>query len=94
MVKLHTTEHDMGANAKQKGRRVSLAKPDLWYFDQLPPTARQALANANFSWSAGHYLNRWKRGEKGFKSGREIAERVRDADRSVKDIYRQGTRIP
>jgi len=83
----------MGTNAKQKGGRASFAKPDLWYFDQLPPTARQALANANFSWSAGYYLNKWKRGQRGFKSGREIAERVHAADRSVKNIYEQGTSI-
>jgi hypothetical protein len=78
----------MGANASQGGRRSALTKPDLWYFDQLPPTARQALANANFAWSAGYYLNKWKRGESGFKSGRDISDRVKDADRSVKNIYK------
>jgi hypothetical protein len=76
----------MGANASQGGRRVSLAKPDLWYFDQLPPTARAALANARFAWSAGHFYNRWKRGAKGYKTGQDIAARVALADKSVKPI--------
>jgi hypothetical protein len=78
----------MAANASQGGRRVSLAKPDLWYFDQLPPTARQALRDASFSWSAGHFYNRWKRGERGYKTGQDIAARVAIADKSVKPVYK------
>jgi hypothetical protein len=78
----------MGANASQGGKRVSYTKPDLWYFDQLPPTARQALANANFNWSSGHMLGRWKKGMLGYKSGAEVAQRVKDADRSVKSPYK------
>jgi len=49
--------------------------PDLWYFDQLPPTA-----NAAFNWSAGAILNGWKRGEAGYRTGKQIAERVAKAD--------------
>ena len=59
----------------------------MWYFDQLPPTARQALANASFNWSAGAMLNRWKRGTPGYKTGADIAKRVRAADKSVKPFY-------
>ena len=32
-------------------------------------------------------LNRWKRGARGYKTGNDIAQRVRDADKSVKPIY-------
>ena len=76
------------SNASQGGRRVSLAKPDLWYYDQLPPSAREALANANFAWSAGYYYNKWKRSMVNFRTGPEIAKRVRDADRYVKSPYK------
>ena len=75
------------SNSKQGGRSARLTKPDLWYFDQLPPTARQALANANFSWSSGYVLGKWKRGERGYKTGGMIAERIREADRGVKKVY-------
>jgi hypothetical protein len=71
----------MGSNAQQGGKRVSLTKPDLWYFDQLPPTARKALADAMFNWSAGAMYNRFKRGVKGYNSGPAIADRVKEADR-------------
>lgn len=78
----------MSANSPRVGNRSQTTKPDMWYFDQLPPTARAALANAAFNWSAGSMLNRWKRGVKGYRTGKEIAERVRAADKSVKPIYR------
>ena len=70
----------MSSNVSQKGRRARLSKPDLWYFDRLPPTARQALANAKFSWSAGYYYNKWKRGQ---MSVQEIARRVAHSDNYV-----------
>lgn len=79
----------MGSNSSRVGRRVSLTKPDMWYFDQLPPTARQALADATFNWSAGATLNRWKRGDAGHKTGAEIAKRVREWDaRAIKKSQR------
>ena len=77
----------MSANSPKVGRRASVTKPDMWYFDQLPPTARAALANANFNWSAGAALNRWKRGAKGYKTGKDIAASIRAADKSVKPFY-------
>ena len=77
----------MSDNSPKVGRRSQTTKPDMWYFDQLPPTARQALADAAFNWSAGAMLNRWKRGVKGYKTGADIAQRVRDADKSVKPFY-------
>ncbi len=73
----------MSDNSPKVGSRSSVTKPDMWYFDQLPPTARQALANAAFNWSSGSMLNRWKRGLRGYKTGAEIAERVRAADAGV-----------
>ncbi len=77
----------MSGNSPRVGRRSQTTKPDMWYFDQLPPTAREALANANFNWSAGSMLNRWKRGLRGYKTGKEIAARVRAADQTVKPFY-------
>jgi uncharacterized protein YmfQ (DUF2313 family) len=82
----------MSENSPKVGRRSSVSKPDMWYFDQLPPTARAALANANFNWSSGSMLNRWKRGLKGYKTGAQIAERVRAADASVKPFYQTSNR--
>jgi hypothetical protein len=73
----------VSGNSPRVGRAARTAKPDLWYYDQLPPTARQALANAAFNWSSGSMLNRWKRGVRGYKTGAEIAERVRAADAAV-----------
>lgn len=73
----------MSANSPRVGRTVRLTKPDMWYFDQLPPTARLALANAMFNWSAGAVLNNWKRGAKGYKTGQQIAKNVAAWDASV-----------
>lgn len=70
-------------NAPRVGRSAKVTKPDLWYYDQLPPTARRALADAAFAWSSGSMFNRWKRGVRGYKTGPDIAERVRDADKAV-----------
>ena len=72
------------SNSPKVGRSYRVSKPDLWYYDRLPPSAREALANANFNWSAGAMFNRWQRGIRGYKTGKDIAARVRDADRSVK----------
>jgi Family of unknown function (DUF6525) len=72
----------MGENATQGGSSASLRHPDLWYYDQLPPTARQALANAKFDWSAGYFYNRWQRGV--FKTGAAVAAAVKRADAGVK----------
>ena len=71
------------SNATQGGPSSSLSKDDFWYFDRLPPTARQALANAAFDWSSGFFYNRWNRGAKGFKTGRDIAERIVNADKAT-----------
>jgi len=73
----------MGNNTTQGGRSVSLRFDDFHYYDKLPPTARAALANAAFNWSSGALYNRWNKGVKGYKSGRDITERVREADASV-----------
>ena len=73
----------MGSNTARVGHSYRAAKPDMWYFDQLPPTARAALANANFNWSAGAVLNNWKRGKPGYKTGKDIADRVKFSDKQV-----------
>jgi hypothetical protein len=75
----------MSANSPKVGRRARTTKPDMWYYDQLPPSARQALANAAFNWSSGAVLNRWKRG--GYKSVQDVARAIHNADKSVKPIY-------
>jgi hypothetical protein len=69
----------MPSNASQGGGRASYRKPDLDYYDALPPTARAALANAAFEWSSGYYFNRWKKGA--LKTGKDIAADVARADR-------------
>jgi len=73
----------MGSNTPRTGRAARVSKPDLWYYDQLPPTARAALANAAFDWSAGAMFNHWRKGVKGYKTGKDIAERIAAADASV-----------
>lgn len=73
----------MGDNSPRVGRPARRSKPDLWYYDKLPPTARQALANAMFDWSAGQMYGLWNKGARGFKTGADIAEQVKRADASV-----------
>lgn len=75
----------MGSNTPRIGRRARTKKPDMWYYDQLPPTARAALANAVFDWSSGAVLNRWKRGKSGYRTGQEIAATIAAADRRHAD---------
>lgn len=81
----------MGNNSNfSSGATFSGAHGDLHYFDQLPPSARQALANAAFDWSSGATFNRWKRGARGYKTGKDVAARVGewDAQQIAKDRKR------
>jgi hypothetical protein len=71
----------MADNASQGGSSFHGRRPDFWYFDQLPPTARNALANAAFDWSSGAFYSRWHRGVSGFKTGADIAARIAEWDR-------------
>ena len=72
----------MADNATQKtGSTFHGTKDDFWYFDRLPPSARAALANADFDWSSGAVYGRWKRAERGYKTGPNVAERIADWDR-------------
>jgi len=71
------------SNTPRVGRASQATKPDLWYFDKLPPTARQALANAKFDWSSAGFYSKWNRGQRGYKTGKDIAERVAAADAGV-----------
>jgi len=73
----------MGHNATQGGSSTSYRHDDMHYFDQLPPTARAALANAAFNWSSGAVLGRWKRGVAGYKTGQDIAKSVKRWDANV-----------
>jgi hypothetical protein len=68
------------SNASQRGRYFIGRHPDLWYFDRLPPTARRALANAMFNWSAGAIHGAWRRRMRGFKTEADIARGVAKAD--------------
>ena len=71
------------SNTPRVGRAARTAKPDFWYFDKLPPTARQALANAAFNWSSAGFYSKWNRGQRGYKTGKDIADRVAAADAGV-----------
>jgi hypothetical protein len=72
----------MPSNSSQSGRSFFGRHDDLWYFDRLPPTARQALAEAAFNWAAGWVYSQWRHGKRGFKTGPEVAARVVEADAS------------
>jgi len=74
----------MGDNAHKVGRRARTTKPDLWYYDQLPPTARRALAEAERSWASSWVYTRWKKGEPGFKTGKDCAATITKADRQTR----------
>jgi Family of unknown function (DUF6525) len=62
----------VSVNSTQGGRVFRGLKDDLWYFDQLPPPAREALANARFNWASGAVFNAWKRRKSGFETAKEI----------------------
>jgi Family of unknown function (DUF6525) len=80
----------MPTNASQGGRAFGGWRPDLWYFDKLPPTARTALANAAFNWSSGAFHGPWRRGVPGYTTGAAVAARIAEADahQIVKDRKR------
>jgi Family of unknown function (DUF6525) len=63
------------------------AHNDFWYFERLPPAAREALANAKFSWSSAFMYNAWKHKKTGFKTGEEIAKSIAEWD--AKKISRE-----
>lgn len=73
----------MGANTTQNGRGYHAKHDDFWYFDRLPPTARNALAEAAFNWSSGAVYNRWQRGKPGYKTGKDIAVLIKQWDRAT-----------
>lgn len=73
------------SNAHRIGRRSQATKPDLWYYDRLPPTARAALANAERDWSSAWIYNAWNKAKPGYKTGKQCAEQVRAADRRNRD---------
>lgn len=52
-------------------------------FDQLPPTARRALADAAFDWAPQQQLSRHRRALKGYRTGQEIAAHVASIDRNA-----------
>jgi hypothetical protein len=69
------------SNAIVDGAKVvRLRQSDFFYYDQLPPAAREALANAAFDWSSGVTFDRWQRGERGYKTGVDVAARVAEWD--------------
>jgi hypothetical protein len=70
----------MAGNATQGGSAFRGRRPDLEYFDLLPPTARAALANAAFDWASGWVHGAWQRSKPGFKTGSDIAARIAEAD--------------
>ncbi len=81
-------------NATHKtGSSFQGAHDDFWYYDRLPPSARRALANALFDWSAGAIYSKWKRAASGFKTGAACAERVKEWDRNQLSRERKRKRV-
>lgn len=73
----------MAHNATQKaGGAFRGALPDMDYFDKLPPSARHALANAVFDWSAGAVFNNWRKAKPGWKTGPAAAAKIAEWDRN------------
>lgn len=70
------------------GNSKGTATGNLEAFDKLPPTARAALANAQFNWAETNIFRAWNRGAPGFKTGADIAKRVAgwDKDAHAKDV--------
>jgi hypothetical protein len=68
-------------NNNQKAPIFRGRRPDLAYFDLLPADTRRALANAAFDWASGAFYSCWWRGLRGFKTGHDIAARVREWNR-------------
>jgi Family of unknown function (DUF6525) len=79
------------SNATQGGPSFWGRRPDLWYFDRLPPTARAALANAAFDWASGWIYGRWRRGTPGYQTGPDISQRIAEAD--ARQITRDRKRV-
>jgi hypothetical protein len=55
---------------------------DQWEaYDSLPAAAKRALQDAVFNWASQPILTRWKRGDRGYKTGADIAVRVAQSDK-------------
>jgi hypothetical protein len=64
-------------------------------FDKLPPTARDALRDADHNWAASTILARWRRGVEGYQTGPAIASTVAEWDRwQHRDDVRRGLVCP
>lgn len=74
----------MSGNTHRVGRASRATKPDLWYYDRLPPSARKALQDAEHSWSSAWLYNNWSKSRPGYKTGQQCAEQVKAADRRVR----------
>jgi len=74
----------MSGNAHKVGRRSQASKPDLWYYDRLPATARAALANAERDWSSAWIYNAWNKARPGYKTGPQCAVQIAIADKRRK----------
>jgi len=78
----------MSNTHKGVGRASQATKPDLWYFDQLPASARTALANSDHNWSSAWLFNAWRKAKPGYKTGQACAKRVQDADRKARSNHK------
>jgi Family of unknown function (DUF6525) len=54
---------------------------DMAAYDKLPPTARRALQESIFGWATQPIHRRWRDGERGYKTGSEIAARIAEWDK-------------
>jgi hypothetical protein len=75
-------------NASQGGSAFRGRHDDWWYLERLPPTARKALAEAAFNWSAGWLYGLWNRGK--LRTGADAAAHIQRADemQTVRDRVR------
>lgn len=62
-----------------KTRSVSRQHDDWFYFEQLPPTLRKALACSPFTWDSKWFLDRWKKSPKGLEECLRLLKDVNDA---------------
>jgi hypothetical protein len=59
-------------------------------YDNLPPSARRALQDSAFNWACPPLVTHWRKGARGYKTGKDIAATLAQAEakRHAKDVRR------
>ena len=80
----------MNSGGSYRSKRENL----MAAFDKLPRDAREALANAAFSWAVQPLLTRWRKRIPGYRTGSDIADTIARWDREhlYKAEIRRGKR--